>query len=165
VLKELPEFPDRGEKVDPDSVPFLYEAIVSDHARFLPEPGFIRGGAIFLHFRNGEVLPGNYELTEMVFPEYVFGREMDKISMRQSFFRIVKASLANRRTGRRFLLPESIAYPNHISYMKIDYRKYPPSQGLEKLSFWDLAISIDKDKQVKLVHANKLLEIRNAPDF
>ena len=161
LLTERPELLDGGEKVEPDSFPFLRQAYISDHAQYLSESGFIKGKAIFLHFRGGKVLPGNYELTEMVFPEYVFGREMERIHMRQRFLQIVKASLEYRRLGRRFLLPESIAYPNHISYMNIDYRQYPPAQHLEKISFWDMVIFIDEENQVKPVQANKLLEIHD----
>jgi hypothetical protein len=154
----LPEF--SGEdRVQLERAPFLETALVPEHATYLTQKGYLTGKAMFLHYRNGEVLPANYELTELVFPEYVFRERFQAISRPDVFFQIIKASLANRNANRRFLLPLSVAYPNHSVYMKIDYEKYPPAEYLERISFWELTVFVDDQRQVDIVRASKGFEI------
>jgi hypothetical protein len=140
--------------------PFLDRALIRGHTRFLaPRRGYIAADAMFLHFRDGDVLPANEELTDMVFPRYVFGPSRDQISRPREYFEIVQAALARRRTGRRFLLPIAVSYPNHIPYMSIDYTTYPSASSLERISFWQLWVEVGPDQRLVIVKANRKLVI------
>ncbi len=122
--------------------PYLMAAVVHENARYLPRAGYLTKPAMFLHFDNGEVLPGNHELAEIVFPHKAFGSYWGELSEPWVFVRIVQASLENRRQGRRFLLPIAVSYPNHSPYMFIDYRDYPAADTLARISFWRLTLRV-----------------------
>jgi hypothetical protein len=124
-----------------------------------PTSGYITGPAMFLHYSSGEVLPANYELTELVFPQYAFGQLYEEIENPHLFFDVVKAELDDRSKNRRFLLPLSIAYPNHTPYMPIDYSDYPPAEKLEKISFWTLTVFINEVRDVKIVDVTQELVV------
>ncbi len=144
---------------------FLHAAVLPHNARYLSQSGYVKGKAIFLHFQDGQILPGNFELLEMVYPEYVFGRSMNQDYLHGQFFRILQESLANRRAGKIFLLPISLSYPNHNTYMSLDYQLYPDPSQLQKISFWDLVIHISEDKNISIVSATQSLEIHGVKNF
>jgi hypothetical protein len=132
---------------------FLESAIIAEHARYLPGPGFLSGRAFFLHYAGGEVLPGSYELTDMVFPHYYFGGKHVRVDDPATFGAVLRNSLAYRRRGGRFLLPLGLSYPNHAVYAPIDYSQYPDPATLERVTFWKLSLRIDADLSPHLVSA------------
>jgi hypothetical protein len=141
------------------ALPFLEKAVATQNAIYLPHKGYLTGKAMFLHFQGGEVLPANYELTDFVFPQRIFGVLYERVHEPQLFFEIVRSSLKNRRQNRQFLLPSSISYPNHAPYMRITYETYPPAASLDKISFWTLTIFINEAREVQIVSATEELII------
>jgi hypothetical protein len=166
IQTDLPDSYPAENSIPVDKLNFLEKAVVPEHATYLSRHGYLTGSAMFLHYRNEEVHPANYALTELVFPEYVFGPlyyvfgRVYRGSFRpEVLFRVVKASLAKRNGNRRFLLPLFIAYPNHSVYMKINYTKQPPAESLDKISFWKVTIFVDRNRQIRIVKANEESQI------
>jgi len=157
--RTLPESSYDGGDISSEKFAFLKNAVVAENAIYLPDDGYLTGKAMFLHFRNGEVLPANYELTGFVFPENIFGFRYGQFRARKLFFQVVKASLARRRGNRRFLLPLSVAYPNHTPYMTVNYTTYPPADTLETISIWRLTIYVNGLREVQIVKATEELSI------
>lgn len=139
--------------------PFATSAVLPHNARFLPGAGYLDGPAMFLHFDTGEVLPANYELVDLVFPEYVFGRLYREMRAPDVFADIVKASLGTRRRNRRFLVPLPFAYPNHAPYMPVEYGRYPPASALNRISFWELTLHIASSRRVEVVSSVQLVQV------
>lgn len=137
--------------------PFLQKAIVAENGRFIEKSGFLTRRAVFLHYRDGSVLPFNYELLEFVFPNFIFGRDMRAVEHPDIFFAVLKSGLRERARGRRFLLPNSVAYPNHSVYMPIDYEGYPPVETLEKVTMWTVTIAVGEKRPGSVVRG--ILEI------
>ncbi|MCZ6674812.1 MAG: hypothetical protein O7C75_17925 [Verrucomicrobia bacterium] len=152
ITQELPDGIVLGESVDE---PFLAGGILPENARYLPKTGYLTSGVMFLHFRGGEVLPGNYELTEIVFPQYIFGQLYEEIIEPELFFDVVRRSIDRRRQNRKFLLPLSIAYPNHMPYNPLPHDQFPPGAELEAVSLWDLTIHVNAERQVEVVAAHE----------
>lgn len=139
---------------------FLELAVDRDAARWLPGEGFLSGRAMFLHYAAGEVLPGSYELTGMVFPRYFFGGHYERVSDPRVFGEVLRRTLGTwRERGGRFLLPARFAYPNHAVYHPIDYAGYPDPAGLERVSFWTLTVRVDGERRVELATAREELSV------
>ncbi len=139
---------------------FLERAVAFENARFLPRAGYLSGPGMFLHYSDGSVLPASYELTEMVFPRYYFGGKNERVNDPDTFGRVLRSSLSNwRRYGGRFLLPASLAYPNHAVYAPIDYSEYPDPATLERVTFWHLTLSVDAERRAELVTALQHLSV------
>lgn len=156
----LPAPHSKGQGVNVKELSFLKAYVREENAAYLPHGGYLTGDAMFLHFRNGAVLPANDELTGFVFPEYVFpelypGLVYEELEQPRLFWDIVQSSLQRRTAGRRFLLPSSIGYPAHAPYMNIPYETYPSADTLEKISLWSLTIFIAEDFQVEVVSARE----------
>ena len=132
---------------------FLQHAVVQENAAYLPSGGILEGPAMMLHFADGKVLPGNYGLSGTVYPIYVFGKDYLEVKRASSFFRIVQTSLDMQRRGHAFLLPAAVALSSHLLHMKIDYSSYPPSDQLERISFWRVRARIDNNRRVTVVGA------------
>lgn len=157
---ELEPDPAGGEAPSTEERAFLEQALAPENARYLPGPGYLTGKAMFLHYAGGEALPASYELIGMVFPHYYFGGKHQRVTDPETFGAMLRHSLASwRRTGGRFLLPNSIAYPNHSVYSPIDYSGYPDPETLEEVSFWRLSLRIDDELQVELVTAVEDLRV------
>ena len=142
-----------SKSTDTSQYPFLEDALIKNNAEYLNAEGFLPGRAMFLHFNNGEVLPFNYEITDFVFPYYVFPRLKTDKSQQKLFFRLVKSNLKIRSKNRRFLLPKIISYPNHSPYMAIDYSSYPPADQLKKISSWRIIAQVKPGKSIKIADA------------
>lgn len=134
--------------------PFLSQGIVSAHAQYLPAGGTVCGNASFLHFKDGEVLPWNYDLCNLVIPSTVMG-QLDRSAERQTLVNLVKHSLDRRRAGKMFLLPLEWAMPNHSTYMPLSYREAPPAEQLTAISFWALTVHIDEQRHAHVVDAQQ----------
>lgn len=157
MTSELPAVrPDKKALTVADA-PFLEKAIVPRNGRFIEKSGFLTRRAVFLHYRDGSVLPFNYEILEFVFPNFIFGRDMKAVEHQDVFMKVLKSGLRERSRGRRFLLPISVAYPNHSVYMPIDYADYPPVETLEKVSMWTLSVAVGERRPGKVVRG--VLEI------
>jgi len=130
----------------------LNASIVSENARYLKGRCFLENQAMLLHFENGESHPANMELTNIVFPDYVFGAFSDRRNT-TALGRIIKGTLENRQNGRRFLLPERVAYPEHATYHRIDYSAQPPADELKRVSFWTVVVDANPDGRTKIVSA------------
>lgn len=146
--------------VEPNEQPipsFFAQGVLKNNAAYLWKSGYLRGWATFLHYRDGTVHIANDDLLGIVFPEYAVGNSGARRP--EIFAKIVRHSLETRRAGRRFLLPLSIAYPNHAPYMPLDYTDTPPSSTLEKLTRWRITIHVDDQRRVTVVGARKHFEI------
>jgi len=143
----------------PNELVFLNQAILYENAKYQINEGQITGSAMFLHYENGQVLPANYELLQLVFPRYVFGADYSEVKNIDLFADIVTNSLKLRGKNRNFLLPLSISYPNHAPYMKIDYTNHPKAEFLQLITLWELTLSIN-NSSVELKNYNKKFEIK-----
>jgi hypothetical protein len=139
----------------PPPPPFAKQAILDQNARSLRREGYLVRPALFLHFKGGEVRAANYELTDLVFPEYVFGTLYEEARRPEAFMDVVRAGLRRRREGRAAFLPLWIAYPVHNPYMPVSYRDYPPPEDLEAVSFWRLAVRVERDGRIVPVGAEE----------
>jgi hypothetical protein len=155
MVETLPELPPEFSETTKQELADLNCTIIPDHARYLSQAGYIRGNAMLLHYTDGQRLPGNHELTNYVFPQYVFGTMYGAQRNSGVLAQSVKSTLEHRTRGRRFLLPQSIAYPNHSPYMPIDYRDYPPASELEQISLWQIVIFADPHGETKVVAAKR----------
>lgn len=160
---------------------FLALALQPEAAQHLPTaPALVQRRAMFLHFDGGGVLPANLELAGLVFPLYAFGpgrwpdesgsgraalptRELRggdavslaRVSNHDVLARAVQRGLRQRVAGRRFLLPETVAYPAHAFYEPIDYTGYPGAGDLRAISFWRLTVHVDRERRPRLVNAER----------
>lgn len=132
---------------------FLEQAVIFENAKYVPGAGYLTGRAFFLHYADGSVLPGSYELTDMVFPHYYFGGKHVRVEDPATFAKVVRNALEYRRRGGRFLVPLAWSYPNHAVYQPIDYSDYPDPDTLERVSFWHLTVRVDEDGEAELVSA------------
>ena len=84
---------------------FLYKGMILENSRFLPKAGCVNGIIQFLHFEEGEILPWNYELVNLVFPGYYFKpktRPTHEAGYRSTAFRSVsRCSLGGRARASR----------------------------------------------------------------
>ena len=159
TVPDLPPLAPEKTAVLAAAAPFLDGAIVAANGRFVEREGYLTRRAMFFHFRNGAVLPANYELFEVPQTNYVFGAEMREAEPRSAFVRVLKTTLDERRAGRRFLLPNALAYPNHSPYMPIDYTDYPPAADLVEISFWSVTAAVRPGHPAKVVRGVKEVSI------
>jgi hypothetical protein len=155
MVETLPELSPEYSETTEQELAKLNGTIISDHARYLSHAGYIRGNAMLLHYKDGQSLPGNHELTNFVFPQYVFGTMYGAQRNSGVLAQSIKSTLEHRTQGRRFLLPDSVAYPNHSPYMPIDYRGYPPASELERVSLWQIVVFADPHGETKVVAAKR----------
>ena len=151
----------------PDSVltnkpiPSFIESSINSKFLSYPESGYYRGRGEFLHFKNGKVLPFNFELLGFVFPRYVFGKNViEEKDHHQLFLSVIKNRLEDRKAGRSFLLPWNLAYPDHTIYQPISYEGYPASVTLLKASVWDIWVKLENN-QIEIISAELLGEIKD----
>lgn len=144
-----------------DSVPaFLQRGINPGNAKYQKVSGVIPGYAFFLHFANGEIRPANYGLLNMAWASNIFAYPFGpRPALVPHFFGILRNSLSNQESGRRFVLPNAINYNNHMAYMKIDYSSYPPASTLTGVSFWSLKVWVDKNKNATVISGKELNRI------
>jgi hypothetical protein len=163
-LRDTP-FPAALEGPEAESPPtaeeraWLEPTLIAGRARFLPRAGYLGGTALTLHYADGSVLPGSYELTELVFPQYVFGTLYADVRRPELFARMVQRALAYRKKGARFLLPLAIGYPNHSAYHALDYAGYPPPETLERIVLWTYTLQVGADRSLSIVSVRRKVEV------
>ena len=139
---------------------FVSQAIISEHARYLSVNGYLEGPAVFLHFSDASVRPANDELLGFVFPGYALNSSTyNDLQLNQACLRIIRHSLSERRSAKRFLLPETIAYPAHTPYMSISYCNYPDHEELIGVSWWRITVKIIGEKPPEVIGAQKIHSI------
>jgi len=143
---------------------FLIKGINPSNVQYVSRAGYIQKNVMFLHFKDGQVLPINYELTEFVFPRFIFGKKFNQeIRDTALFLKVIKHSLKKRRRNRRFLLPQGIGYPNHTPYMRIDYTQYPSENSIVNVSFWEILAKISGSNLINTTSQNqiKIIDAKN----
>ncbi len=144
---------------DPN-IPSFIKSSINQEARFDEGVnGYLKGKSLFLHFKNGEILPTNLGLTGYTFPRYIFGKEFEEYEKHKD---ILFTSMKHRLRNPYFLLPSSIAYPRHTIYMDIDYSDYPDADDIIGFSAWDVWVKIDGQNEILPVQANQSLYLRNS---
>ncbi|ASC70822.1 hypothetical protein XM38_017690 [Halomicronema hongdechloris C2206] len=158
-IREAVELPEASRAIPSDS--FLYKSIKDENILFFQKSGYITGNAMFLHYSNGEIWPTNFELSGLVFPQYVFNLEsLQEKTYQRSFLEIFSKNLALRKNGRAFLLPLEITYPVHTPYMQIDYTRTPDANLLGRISWWEIVVYADHEENtIKIVDAKELISI------
>ena len=136
----------------PDSLAFLEKAINKDNIKFIKDNYEYLGQAMFIHFDEKNIMPVNLELLEFVFPH-----NLTPLIADSTFIKCVSNSLKYRRKGRKNLLKQYIAYPNHTVWSKINYVKYP-TKKINKISFWKLGV-VKYKNQIKFTKHILLYEI------
>jgi hypothetical protein len=156
--KVQPSF--ENESVQSPVPDFLMGAVATDNARFLTSVGFITGKAIFLHYANGKILPANQELLGAIpFPQYIYGAVNDVERYDDAYKKSFAITLKNYSFNRKFILPLTLAYPNHAVYNSINYQTFPDPNLLRSISFWNLTLHIMDDRTVSIVAASKVKEL------
>jgi len=140
-------------KLDNAIVAALEKCVIQRNAKSLPQDGELSGTAMLLHYKDGTVLPCNEELFGMVFVYHVV-RQLEE----EKTGEILKHSLKARRSGRRFLLPERIAYLPHTAYMPISYHDHPDPDLLTSLTTWKLTLRIRRDQiaPINIINAENI---------
>jgi hypothetical protein len=138
---------------------WLEPTLLPQNARWLPGPGYVGGTAMTLHYADGSVHPGSYELTGLVFPHYVFGTLYGRVDRPELFLRLVRHTLAYRRRGTRFLLPLAVGYPNHCAYEPLDYTGTPPPETLRRIVLWTYTLKVGADRSVEIVSVRRKAEV------
>lgn len=132
--------------------PFLVEAVNKKNLKYVKRAGFITGKGMFLHFKNGEILPGNMELTDIPFPQFIFHERGNQIDEADVLMKAVMLGLDNRRQNRRFLLPLQMSYSNHNPYTRISYLRYPSAAELQKISMWRIVLYVNGQGSAKIAY-------------
>lgn len=152
--------PDTGAVASEGIPDFVTQALAPDNVAYVDKSGVLDGHVMFLHFDDGQVLPANYELLNMSWAINMFsfpkGPTSDLVPV---FMNVIKHSLDQRRHGRRFLLPESIAYPNHMTFSHIDYTGYPGANQMTAVSIWKLTLRICPDRGLQVLDAVSLRQM------
>ncbi|HEX2842737.1 hypothetical protein [Hyphomicrobium sp.] len=125
---------------------------------YVKRTGYASAEVMFLHFSDGTMRPANFELAMVSWPRSTFGLAKDNVRHGDKLIQLVRHNLAARREGRKFLLPESISYPSHLSYQRIDYSGYPSEDTLSGISLWEVVAKVDTDK-VDVVGAKLLSQV------
>lgn len=161
VVDRLPIWPENERLRGEDLPAYLPKTLALENRKYIKSEGFLTKNAMFLHFANGEVLPANYELLNLIFPRYYFGRDYEHIRNPEDFARLVMNGLNRRQKGRPFMLPKAISYPVHTPFMPIDYSEYPPVETLEGITTWQVTVALKSgDERVPVVQAKKWTDIR-----
>lgn len=155
IVSSEPPLTELDTPLDDDLRAALAAATVPENARFLRQRGYLTGTAFLLHFKDGSILPANYELTDFVFPQYIFGGLHARVAHEEEFASVVQSRLRMRQAGRRFILPLDFAYPNHTPYMPIDYTDYPPAQELLRITLWRMVTFVSPVGEVRVVAAKR----------
>jgi hypothetical protein len=138
----------------------LKSGLLPENVRYIPRAGYFTRKLMMLEFNDGSRRPTNYGVTSLVFDYILFGNEYEEIEQPQLFWKIYEWGYENHRRGRRFILPISIAYPNHAPYMSINYRDYPDVSQIRAITLWKLEVFADpKEGILRPVSAEKLAEV------
>lgn len=122
---------------------------------YIRRSGYASGELMFLHFRDGEMLPANLALSMVSWPRSTFGLDAEGVRHEKAFLALLRHTLARRRAGSQFLLPPAISYPPHLSYQVIDYTSYPPADQLIGVSFWNVVAEVKGDS-LEIVNAKRV---------
>jgi hypothetical protein len=141
----------------PGQPPWLMKSIDTTFIDRIPAGIAYPGNAMLFHFGDGAILPANYDLLGVVFPNELLGdgfesgrTSLDK-KLAAGVVRSMKQGLDIRRENYRNLLPMPWAYPAHAVFRDIDYTHYPSSENLQKISFWRLSVCLNPSRQIKIV--------------
>ncbi|MCB0405073.1 MAG: hypothetical protein KDD51_09825 [Bdellovibrionales bacterium] len=140
---------------------FLYQGIRQDVVPYLDRsvPKVGSGNLLFLHYKDGTVLPYNMGLLEVPFYDFIYR------SYQGNDFSGFRANLLRYklkqyyRKGYGFLLPSRVAYPIHNHYVDIDYTHYPDPALLEKASQWTVEVRIPMEGSAYISSAKLVEEI------
>ncbi|MEZ4752057.1 MAG: hypothetical protein R3B54_15910 [Bdellovibrionota bacterium] len=140
---------------------FLYQGIRQQVLPYLdrsvPKKG--HGNLLFLHYKNGVVLPYNMGLLEVPFYDFIYRsyKGEDFAGFRAGLLRYKLKRYY--RKGYGFLLPSQIAYPIHNHYVDIDYASYPDPALLEKASQWSVEVKVPMEGSAYISSAKLIEEI------
>lgn len=136
-------------------------ALKSENVNYQKENGYLEDIGIFLHFGNGQVLPVNLGILNMVFPyiQYPILNENLKLDQMKSclFIKHIKYGLDEIKSKQSSVFYK-FRYPNHTPYQEINYLNYPKSSNLVGISVFNIIIQI-YENEIEIIGGKEIMFI------